>query len=153
MATQYISAEEAKGILGAAAVALVAPDPDSVDGIDAGKLSHAVDAANSRIDAEVQIRYDVPVDIAHVPDWLKRDASYLVHEYLCGDDAANTDLIRQRAQTARENLKRIARGELKLKLETGDETASNAERTASGRVHLVGARPRRFTRNGTSGAL
>jgi len=147
----YITPERARELIGAEALRIAAPDGGAKDGIDSAQLRAACATANSRIDAEIQIRYSVPLDAGDIPDWLTQSAAYLVHELLCADDGARTELIGERAERARKDVRMVADGGAKLGSGAADD--ASARRTEAGRAHLVKGNDRAFRRGDTAGVI
>lgn len=124
----YATAAQMAAIVGADDLAAAAPDPDALPDAPVRWLQAPVDAAleAASVLADDFLRAHYVLPLNPVPPFLPRLVCRIAHADLV-DDAAATDLIRNRAGSARATLKRIGKGELRLQ----------SARTAKGRPSTV----------------
>lgn len=105
-----------------------------------GAVRRALEGADAEITAALARRYRVPL-ATPVPDLVRRIAVDLAMDALPRDDGGASDLIRDRAKTARGLLTRLADGTLVLPGQAVADSGSGVSAPA------IEAPPRAFTRD------
>ena len=148
-ATVYLTRTRLVEILGERTVQVLAPSNVAADKIDAVRVQKALDDVAGEIDAMLRARYVLP--LASVPGFLARAAARMAHDALA-DARTSTDVVRDRAASARRLIRRLGAGEIHLEAPQPD--GAGAARTGAGRAVLtLPAGPRQFGRDQTAGIV
>ncbi|HEB0330695.1 TPA: DUF1320 domain-containing protein, partial [Escherichia coli] len=109
----------------------------------------AISDAEAEIDSFLSRRYQLPLGVTEIPRPLQRVAVSLAFYWLSERDNQITELIQKRYDDAIKTLREMANGTRDLGLPT---YATPAE-TDHGKIIVVGANARLFTRNNLKGVL
>lgn len=149
MTTTYLTPAALEEIIGREALLVAAPDPDTPGAIDAARVAAAIEEVSSTVDARLRAYYALP--LSDVPGFLARAVARIVHAELC-DDAATTDLIRDRRKASEQIVKDVAAGKMHVGGDLDGRGAANAS-TRQGRASVVRPAGRRFAPSDTAGLV
>ena len=149
MATSYLTPQQVADIVGEAALAGAAPDPDDPDQWHAPTVQTAIDAVSEQVDARLRSAYTIP--LGDVPEFLRRAVARIVHDELT-DPGTDTELIQRRASASWKAVGAIAKGELRIGEGDDDEDGAENERTRQGKAVLVSPE-RAYRRTDLTGVL
>ncbi|EHR8527296.1 DUF1320 domain-containing protein [Escherichia coli] len=117
--------------------------------LDEDKIRQAISDTEAEIDSFLSRRYQLPLGVTEIPRPLQRVAVSLAFYWLSERDNQITELIQKRYDDAIKTLREMANGTRDLGLPT---YATPAE-TDHGKIIVVGANARLFTRNNLKGVL
>ena len=110
-------------------------------------IDEALSQADDEINSYLARRYVLP--LPEVPSLLRKQAVTIAFYWLADRDQQATNLMMERYEKALTSLKEIAKGSREL----GLPTLSAPTEGAAGKVELVQANEREFTRKGLGGIL
>lgn len=128
----YLTRQELQDRIGEEELIILA-DRDGDGVADEPVIERAIQDATDEITMHLASRYRVP--LPDVPDTVKRLAVSLTVYWLCEDDRAMSELVKERYENAVKTLKALASGSMRLGLPEAEKPAENS----AGTVTLVSA--------------
>lgn len=141
----YLTPQELAERIGEQELVLLS-DRDGGGHADEGVVEQAIQDATDEINMHLASRYQMP--LPQVPDTIKRLTVSLTVYWLCEDDRAMSELIKQRYDNGIKTLKALANGTMRL----GLPEAKQPEENRTGSAQVVSAE-RRHTRQSLGGVL